>query len=247
MSKQCVICAAECGIIEVEEKFLHKGAYLSVPGIKYYKCSSCEEEFVDYALDKENSFLVNEKKKQAEGRRTAGEVFRLRKRFGISQADAAKVFGGGANAFSKYERGEVTQSAAMDKLMSVAEDIPGVMEYLCEKEGVEYSREVKKASKRGLASASPIEDLCAKFSAGSAMWGTSLRKVRKTYAEVSVVSALKVAESVDEDAKYRVFVYGVSSALNELSTPRIKELSSDEELYRCGFDSEPDAELEMRH
>ena len=40
----------------------------------------------------------------------------------LTQEEAAKVFGGGVNAFSKYERGEVTQSAAMDKLIRVAAD-----------------------------------------------------------------------------------------------------------------------------
>jgi HTH-type transcriptional regulator/antitoxin MqsA len=30
-----------------------------------------------------------------------------------------RVFGGGRNAFSKYERGEVSQSVAMDKLIRV--------------------------------------------------------------------------------------------------------------------------------
>jgi hypothetical protein len=35
----------------------------------------------------------------------------------LTQANAAEIFGGGQNAFSKYERGEVVQSLAMDRIL----------------------------------------------------------------------------------------------------------------------------------
>jgi len=39
---------------------------------------------------------------------------------GLTQHAASSIFGGGLNAFSKYERGEVIQSKAMDKLIRVS-------------------------------------------------------------------------------------------------------------------------------
>ena len=37
----------------------------------------------------------------------------------VLQKQITSVFGGGLNAFSKYERGEIIQSEAMDKLIRV--------------------------------------------------------------------------------------------------------------------------------
>ncbi|MDE0460281.1 MAG: type II toxin-antitoxin system MqsA family antitoxin [Chromatiales bacterium] len=39
----------------------------------------------------------------------------MRKRLGLTQA--ARLMGGGDNAFSKYKRGEVTRSAAMNSVL----------------------------------------------------------------------------------------------------------------------------------
>jgi len=44
----------------------------------------------------------------------------IRESCGLSQAEAARVFGGGAKAFEKYEAGEVVPSAAMMRLLLLA-------------------------------------------------------------------------------------------------------------------------------
>jgi len=45
----------------------------------------------------------------------------------LTQKDASSLFGGGANAFSKYERGDVIQSDAMDRLMRLVKQHPGLL------------------------------------------------------------------------------------------------------------------------
>ncbi len=45
---------------------------------------------------------------------------------GLNRIEASKVFGGGPNAFSKYERGEIHPSVAVNKLLLLARDIPAV-------------------------------------------------------------------------------------------------------------------------
>ncbi len=45
-------------------------------------------------------------------------------------------FGGGPNAFTKYENDDVIQSESMDKLLRVANSYPAVFADLCEKAGV---------------------------------------------------------------------------------------------------------------
>lgn len=44
----------------------------------------------------------------------------IREACGLSQRDAARVFGGGAKAFEKYETGEIAPSASMTRLLLLA-------------------------------------------------------------------------------------------------------------------------------
>jgi HTH-type transcriptional regulator/antitoxin MqsA len=48
----------------------------------------------------------------------------IRETCGLSQQDAARVFGGGAKAFEKYESGEVAPSSAMTRLLLLAAKRP---------------------------------------------------------------------------------------------------------------------------
>lgn len=48
----------------------------------------------------------------------------IREACGLSQRDAARVFGGGPKAFEKYESGEVAPSSAMTQLLLLAAKRP---------------------------------------------------------------------------------------------------------------------------
>ena len=48
----------------------------------------------------------------------------IRERCGLSQREAAQVFGGGAKAFEKYESGEVAPSSSMTRLLLLAAKRP---------------------------------------------------------------------------------------------------------------------------
>lgn len=52
----------------------------------------------------------------------------IRELCGLSQQDAARVFGGGPKAFEKYESGEVAPSVAMTRLLMLAAKSPGLFE-----------------------------------------------------------------------------------------------------------------------
>ena len=64
-----------------------------------------------------NDALLRDAKKHFDGLLTSTEIYEARTTLGLTQEQASLVFGGGKNAFSKYERAEVSQSAAMDKLI----------------------------------------------------------------------------------------------------------------------------------
>jgi len=48
----------------------------------------------------------------------------IRERCSLSQADAARLFGGGPKAFEKYESGEVSPSSSMTRLLLLAAKYP---------------------------------------------------------------------------------------------------------------------------
>jgi putative zinc finger/helix-turn-helix YgiT family protein len=61
---------------------------------------------------------------------TAEEIRSLRERFGLTQAELARLLRLGQNTLSRWEAGRNIQTAAMDVLLRVLRDVPGGLEYL---------------------------------------------------------------------------------------------------------------------
>lgn len=99
-------------------------------------CDVCGSEQADARQTRANKRDTIEYRKQVDGLLTGNEVRALRKRWCISQTQAAQIFGGGPVAFSKYESDDVAQSEAMDKLLKLARDLPDALVYLASEAGV---------------------------------------------------------------------------------------------------------------
>ena len=87
--------------------------------ITYCVCNNCAREFITKPQILRNEAALRSAKKKFDGLLSAEEIIHARKALSLTQEQACRVFGGGRNAFSKYERGEVSQSAAMDKLIRI--------------------------------------------------------------------------------------------------------------------------------
>ncbi len=61
---------------------------------------------------------------------TADDIRSLRERFGLTQAELARLLRLGQNTLSRWEAGRNVQTAAMDILLRVLRDVPGGLEYL---------------------------------------------------------------------------------------------------------------------
>tara|TARA_R110002033_G_scaffold147617_2_gene184827 strand:- start:2634 stop:3167 length:534 start_codon:yes stop_codon:yes gene_type:complete len=103
---------------------------------QYAVCDCCGSEQAGTAEARFNKRAMIAFKKQVQGLLTGAEVQDLRKRWGLNQLEAAKVFGGGPVAFSKYEANDVMQSDAMDKLLRLSADVPGALDKLMANAGV---------------------------------------------------------------------------------------------------------------
>ena len=115
----CKLCRSE-NIKQLDdiESISYKGTDLSV-SMEYSICNDCEREFVSKQQILANDSRIRDAKKTVDGLLTSTEIYHARTSLGLTQEQASLVFGGGKNAFSKYERAEVSQSAAMDKLIRI--------------------------------------------------------------------------------------------------------------------------------
>ncbi|HDT6083938.1 TPA: type II toxin-antitoxin system MqsA family antitoxin [Citrobacter braakii] len=140
----------------------HSGIKKLVP-LHSSECRECGSDIVDEKQASLNKRLMTEFYKEADGLLTGEEIKRIRKALHLTQSDASKIFGGGSNAFTKYENDDVTQSVAMDKLMRLAVEMPEVLSKLSIQAGVNV--EVKKINWLGysprvksLPADKPVED-----------------------------------------------------------------------------------------
>jgi HTH-type transcriptional regulator/antitoxin MqsA len=115
----CKLCKSEVVSDYVEaEEVSYKGRTLQV-SMAYSLCNNCDREFISKPQILQNESALRAAKKDYDGLLSSEEIIRARRALSLTQEQASRVFGGGRNAFSKYERGEVSQSVAMDKLIRI--------------------------------------------------------------------------------------------------------------------------------
>lgn len=118
------ICPA-CGSSKFEnlhksESFHYKNNDFVIDSFEYSKCSECGFELINPAQIKRNESKIKDQFRHIDGLLTGEEIKAVREKYNLTQEGAARIFGGGPNAFSKYERGEVIQSQSMDRLLRSA-------------------------------------------------------------------------------------------------------------------------------
>ena len=83
----------------------------------YTTCDTCTSESAGLEESRANKRAVLAFRKEVDGLLTGNEIRALRDKFNITQGQAAKLFGGGPVAFSKYENDDVAHSESMDTLL----------------------------------------------------------------------------------------------------------------------------------
>lgn len=130
-TKICPVC--EQGTltpIRYADDFEHHNTTIHVEDLEAYQCDVCGADPVLEGQIRRNHARIADGKRHADGLLTGGEIRDIRTALGLSQQEAALLFGGGANAFSKYERGDVSQSIAMDRLLRMVGRHPQLLQEL---------------------------------------------------------------------------------------------------------------------
>ena len=113
---------------------------ISVDGLRHYVCANCGESFM--TPDQHDANLKRIKAATASlVPISPKEIREIRSRIGLSQSEAQRIFGGGANAFSKYENGKVVPAESLAKLLRLAADIPEVLRRLAADAGVQLTNQ----------------------------------------------------------------------------------------------------------
>ncbi len=136
----CPICEAD-SLREIlyADDFQYNGKTVHVDGLEGCECGACGADPVLKDQIKRNHQRIADAKRASDGMLTGEDIKALRRRFDLTQKDAAELFGGGVNAFSKYERGDVIQSESMDALMWLINRRPYLLDDLKLRAGIEVS------------------------------------------------------------------------------------------------------------
>lgn len=102
------------------------------------ECDACGVEQAGSNEARANKRAMMVFRKQVDGLLSGIEIRVLRERLELKQAEAARIFGGGPVAFSKYENDDVAQSESMDKLLRVAAAVPEAFYWLATAAGEKH-------------------------------------------------------------------------------------------------------------
>lgn len=85
--------------------------------LHYAVCNTCTSDFAGAVQSRLNKRAVMAFRKSVDGLLAGVDILALRKQLHLTQTQAARLFGGGPVAFSKYENDDIAHSESMDSLL----------------------------------------------------------------------------------------------------------------------------------
>jgi len=138
----CPMCDANVEESRYSDGMDRGGRHYSIDGLKRFLCPECASVFTDEDQARHN-LVVTQIATGQEPRYLLPEQIRTwRGGIGLTQREAARLLGGGLNAFSKYETGEVTQSDAMDNLLWLVMRHPGLLSDLAKRRAIQLPQKL---------------------------------------------------------------------------------------------------------
>lgn len=122
-----------CGAAELvsatrELSYVYKGESTVIPAVTGDFCPACNEAVLELAESERCSVLMLDFNKQVNAASVdPGFIAGVRKKLRLDQREAAEIFGGGVNAFSRYETGKTQPPLALVKLLKILERHPDLL------------------------------------------------------------------------------------------------------------------------
>ena len=126
---KCPVCGAAELINDTRDlPYTYKGDTILIASVTGDFCPACAESILDAA---ESDRVMREMRAFSKQVNAAivdpGFIASVRKKLDLDQRQAAEIFGGGVNAFSRYENGKTKPSLALVKLLKVLDRHPDLL------------------------------------------------------------------------------------------------------------------------
>jgi putative zinc finger/helix-turn-helix YgiT family protein len=126
----CPECGTPMREKEAALKFPVNGEEITVLESPHLSCAKCRAivlRFDDARKLRQRALEIYRRKY---GLLSAADIRSIRERFGLTQAELARLLRLGANTISRWEAARNVQTASMDVLLRMIRDVPGSLDYL---------------------------------------------------------------------------------------------------------------------
>ncbi len=129
VTMQCPACGAAELVHDTRElPYTYKGETTSIPGVVGDYCPACGESVLDAVESARVSAAMLAFNRQVNATVVdPAFIASVRKKLALDQREAAAIFGGGINAFSRYENGKTRPPLALVKLLKVLDRHPELL------------------------------------------------------------------------------------------------------------------------
>lgn len=126
---KCPVCGAAKLVHDTRDlPYTYKGETTLIPAVTGDFCPACAESILDAAESDRVMKGMREFSKQVNAAIVDPQfIASVRKKLKLDQREAAEIFGGGANAFSRYENGKTKPPLALVKLLKVLDRHPDLL------------------------------------------------------------------------------------------------------------------------
>lgn len=127
-------------------KHVYKGESTTIPAVTGDFCRACGEIVLDRAHGDRYGELIGAFRREVNASYVdPAFIARVRKKLALDQRKAAEIFGGGINAFSRYENGKAKPPLSLVKLLKVLDRHPELLDEVCEGDhaGGELARTIR--------------------------------------------------------------------------------------------------------
>jgi len=109
--------------------YTYKGETTTISAVEGDFCRACGEVVMGLAAGIRHSAAMLAFNKHVNASMVdPAFIVSVRKKLALDQREAAEIFGGGINAFSRYENGKTRPPLALVKLLKVLDRHPGLLE-----------------------------------------------------------------------------------------------------------------------
>lgn len=126
---KCPVCGAGELIHDTRDlSYTYKGLTTLIPTVTGDFCPACDEVVLNREHGNRYSELVGLFQRQVNSAFVDPDyIARVRRKLDLDQRQAAEIFGGGVNAFSRYENGKAKPPLALVKLLKVLDRHPELL------------------------------------------------------------------------------------------------------------------------